>query len=313
MDAELIDSKKRQIVERFGPWSSHNILLGDDVYTIKKGIVGDEVKLRRVLQIVTDVSKRPLESLRILDLACLEGLYAVEFARHGAEVVGIEGRETNIEKARFAKDLLGLEKLEFVQDDVRNLSVEKYGHFDVVLCLGILYHLDMPDVLTFLERIGEVCRGLAVIDTHVSLAPEKSYPHGGRTYSGRVFKEHEVNATSEERARKLWASLDNPASFWLTRSSLYNALAQVGFTSVHECHVPYQPVKARDRVTLLAVKGQREHVLSAPLVTETPMEDWAEEIADAGASATRPNGVFHGIGRRVPAPIRKLIKRLRAS
>ena len=45
-----------------------------------------------------------------------------------------------------------------MQDDVRNLSVEKHGEFDVVLCLGNLYHLGAPDVFSFAARLSEVCR-----------------------------------------------------------------------------------------------------------------------------------------------------------
>src|SRR3989442_14143808 len=97
----------------------------------------------------SDITNKPLDSLRVLDLACLEGLYGKEFARHGAAVFGKEGRKANIEKARFAKDALALENIRFVQDNVRNLSVQKYGYFDVVLCLGILYHLHVPDVFHF--------------------------------------------------------------------------------------------------------------------------------------------------------------------
>jgi len=311
VDPEVIESRKREIVERFGPWTAHNILLDGDVYTITNGIAGDEVKLRRVLQIVSDLSPRPLENLRVLDLACLEGMYAVELARHGAEVVGIEGREANIEKARFAKDVLGLEKLQFVQDDVRNLSQDKYGEFDVVLCLGILYHLDMPDVLTFLQRIGDVCRGFAVIDTHVSAVRERSHAYGGRDYWGRAFKEHEASSTSADRAKQLWASLDNPESFWLTRSSLYNALSHVGFTSVHECRVPAEAVKPTGRVTLVAMKGRRQELLSSPLMTARPMDDLAEDVDDAGGSGrNRPGGRSRATGITLPAPMRRLIKRV---
>src|SRR5262245_52406156 len=119
LNAAEIEERKRRIVEQYGPWSAHNILLGGDVYTIGKGVAGDEVKLRRILQCVADAAGKPLESLRVLDLACLEGLYAVELARHGAQVVGIEGREANIAKAQFAKDVLALKRLELHQDDVR--------------------------------------------------------------------------------------------------------------------------------------------------------------------------------------------------
>jgi 2-polyprenyl-3-methyl-5-hydroxy-6-metoxy-1,4-benzoquinol methylase len=277
MNADSIESKRRQVVERFGPWSAHNIRLTDDVYTMGKGIVGDEIKLRRVLQSVADVSGKPLANLRILDLACLEGLYAVEFARHGAQVVGLEGRTVNLAKARFAKEVLGLENLELLQDDVRNLSRAKYGVFDVVLCLGILYHLDAPDVFYFLEQIAEVCQSFAVIDTHISLTPEQSYLHREREYWGRVYAEHEVNATAEEKAERLWASLDNPKSFWLTRPSLYNVLTQVGFTSVYECHLPPEAVKPEDRLTLVAIRGKRQSLFGSPLLsgqaTETLVEN----------------------------------------
>src|SRR5438309_10055658 len=93
LDRTVFETKKRAIIDRFGPWVANNIHLADDLYTIGKRIEGDEIKLRRVLQVVADATRRPLDTLRVLDLACLEGLYAIEFARHGATVVGIEGRE----------------------------------------------------------------------------------------------------------------------------------------------------------------------------------------------------------------------------
>src|SRR6266566_3867908 len=136
MDTQTIIDKKNGVISRYGAWTAHNIHLRDDIYTIAPKIVGDEVKLRRIVQCVFDLAGGSVEGLRILDLACLEGLYAIEFARHNASCLGIEGREANIEKARFAKQMLQLDNLDFAQDDVRNLSVEKYGRFDVVLCLG---------------------------------------------------------------------------------------------------------------------------------------------------------------------------------
>ena len=272
MTPEQVEARRREIVERLGPWTAHNVRLAGDVYTMAPGIAGDEIKLRRIVQTVADLSGRPLAELRVLDLACLEGLYAVEFARHGARVVGVEGRAVNLAKASFAKDVLALGNLELRQDDVRNLSRERYGSFDVVLCLGILYHLDAPDLFAFLERIGEVCQRFAVIDTHVSLAPEEVRLHGGREYRGQSYVEHAPQATSEEKAGRLWASLDNPTSFWLTRASLYNALLHSGFTSVLECQLPPEPAKPDDRVTLVAIKGQRHKLACAPLADALPLE-----------------------------------------
>ncbi len=276
MDTARIEEEKRRVVERFGPWTAHNIWLGGDVYTIGKGVAGDEIKLRRILRSVADIAGRPLDALRILDLACLEGLYAVEFARHGAQVVGIEGRLPNIEKARFAGDVLGLPNLEFIQDDVRKLDRAKYGEFDVVLCLGILYHLDVPDVFSFLARMAEVCRGFVVVDTHIAATAERSCVYEGHAYRGRTFAEHDPASTPDDRAADLWSSLDNVVSFWPTRTSLLNALARAGFTSVYECAMPPEADKPADRITLVAVKGGTQKLLCAPLLGAQPIDDLPE-------------------------------------
>ena len=274
VDAATIRRHKEKIVDQYGEWTSYNVQLADDLYTIDPARVSP--KLRRVLQIVADVAGRPLEGLRVLDLGCLEGEYAIEMARHGATAVGIEGREANLAKARFVKDVFGLDGLELVQDDFRNLSREAYGQFDVVLCLGILYHLDAPDVFRFVEAMHAVCRRALIIDTYISVADKEAFPDAGRTYYGRSVAEHDPRTTPEQRLASLWSSLDNVRSVWLTRPSLLNLLAHVGFTSVYECHVPAEPRKPADRITLVALKGQRTGLLSTPAANQGAGQDWPE-------------------------------------
>jgi SAM-dependent methyltransferase len=311
MDAKLIEEKKRRIVEKFGPWTAHNIHLGGDIYTLRHEVTGDETKVKRILQCVSDIAGRPLDSLRVLDLACLEGMYAVEFALHGAAVVAVEGREANIEKARFAGEVLALENLRFVQDDVRNLSKGEYGVFDVVLCLGILYHLDDPDVFLLLENIAEVCQGFLLVDTHVHMGqPVNSYVHRGRTYWGSTVPEHDVDSTPEERYKELWKSLDNPEAVFLTRNSLYNALAHVGFTSVYECHIPHEPKKPNNRITLLAVKGEQRQLLTSPLLNAQKTEDLADGIDNRDAQDQAGHrSVLQVVGDLLAAP-GKLLKKM---
>jgi 2-polyprenyl-3-methyl-5-hydroxy-6-metoxy-1,4-benzoquinol methylase len=219
IDIEAIRQEKANIVARYGKWTAHNIHLVGDVYTIRSGVTGDEFRLRRVMQIIDDVAARPAQDLRVLDLACLEGMYWVELARRGATVVAIEGREANLAKAAFAKRVLRLDTIELIQDDVRNLSREQHGEFDIVLCLGILYHLDSPDVFTFLERVAQVCSGFTIIATHTSVAAVELQTHKGREYWGSWTKEHAPDSTPEQRERAVCASLDNRRSFVLTKAS----------------------------------------------------------------------------------------------
>jgi SAM-dependent methyltransferase len=266
------------VIENFGPWRANNIHLCDDLYTMGKKIQGDEIKLRRVLQIVVDIVRQPLEGLRILDLACLEGLYAIEFARHGATAVGIEGREIHIEKARFVKDVLALHNLDFFQDDVRNLSKAKYGTFDVVLCLGILYHLDTPDVFVFMERISEVCKDLVIIDTRIAYGPTTPYDYKGTRYWGHRIREHHPRASAEQKIQNYAASLDNVTSFHLSRTSIYCMLGRLGFTSVYECFIPPEPAKPIDRITIVAIKGARPRLINSPLMEEYPIESSPEDF-----------------------------------
>jgi hypothetical protein len=279
MNLESLKHRQRRVVDKFGPWTASNIHLADHFYTIGEHIQGDEVKLRRILQIVSDAASEPLETIRLLDLACHEGIYAIEFARHGANVLGIEGRETHVEKAMFVKDALSLNNVAFVQDDVRNLSKDKYGSFDVVLCLGILYHLDVPDVFQFIERIGEVCDDIAIIDTLIAPGPTLPYVYDGTRYWGnRISEGHKSSDSPEDKIKRYWASLDNVTSFLLSRTSLYCMLGRVGFTSVYECYIPPEPAKPIDRITLLAIKGRRQRIINSPLMEEYPANNAPEEF-----------------------------------
>src|SRR5262249_3129060 len=183
---------------------------------------------------------------------------------------------SNVAKASLVKDVLKLDRLNLFQDDVRNLSREKYGVFDIVICSGILYHLDAPDVFHFVKRIAEVCRGLAIIDTLVSFKDKISFEFEGRTYWGRYYQEHKPDADQAEKLKARWASIENVRSVWLTRPSLFNLLEHVGFTSVLECHVPSMLDKSWDRVTFVAVKNARVRILSSPPTDSLETEAWPE-------------------------------------
>jgi SAM-dependent methyltransferase len=305
---EELERRHAEIVARHGEWT-HDIPLAHGFWT--RGNEGNpQTRLRRVLQAIDDLVPKPLDECRVLDLACLEGQYAIECALQGASVLGIEAREASLAKANFAKDALGLSRLEFVRDDVRNLSVERYGEFDVIICSGILYHLDTPDVFHLIQRTHVMARRLVVIDTHVSLKPNVTVEFRGSTYHGeRLPERHSTpdgtasGSSGPPSTKELWAGVGNEASFTFSRPSLLNALAAAGFSSVYEGlnppHLGRRGLEHVNRCTFAAVKGREVELLTSPAANGF-REGWPE-----GALSYPPPGPRRHL-RRLRARLRRL-------
>ena len=212
----------------------------------------------RQLRIVqTIVDHAPENNLTVLDLGCLEGQYSLELASHGYQVTGIEGRSESYEKAEKRRRESGYENVRFFCDDVRNLSREKYGEYDIVLCLGILYHLEAEDALKLIDYVHSVCRRFAIFDTHFSFTPDEKIIYRGHTYAGYSSREHDLSHP--------WSAIRNEFSFFFTRPSLFNAIEGAGFSSVYECLMPAAPDYPTNRATLIAIKGRPVTLNRTPL------------------------------------------------
>ncbi len=64
------------------------------------------------MQLIRDFAKAPFEQLRIFDFGCGEGVYALEAALRGADVVGFDGRTERMEAGAQACATAGFDKLE---------------------------------------------------------------------------------------------------------------------------------------------------------------------------------------------------------
>jgi 2-polyprenyl-3-methyl-5-hydroxy-6-metoxy-1,4-benzoquinol methylase len=262
-------------IKQHGEWTAMSIKLSDGNTT---RVPAPDHRLRRLLQICSDLAGKPLSQCRVLDLACLEGHYAIEFARHGAEALGIEGRDVSVAKCNFVKEELGLTRASFVKDDVRNLSVAKYGMFDIVICSGLLYHLPSQDAWGLIQAMHAVCKGMVVIDTFVALSSQSTVEVDGVTRHGHVYAEHVEGESEAEKQRKLWASLDNNASFWFTEASLMNMLTHAGFSSTLDVMSPTMPGNLRDRKTYVAMKRERVQVLTSDATDQHALVDIDEGV-----------------------------------
>jgi hypothetical protein len=250
---------------------------------------------------------RPFNELRVADLGALEGGFSVEFAIHGARVLAIEGRAPSVAKARFAKEALGLTDLEIVEDDVRNFTREHYGAFDVVLAIGLVYHLDFSDLFGFLAQVAEVCEGIAIIDTEIAERAEarESFVRDGCTYKGSRYKEPSGDPLDRD---VLWSAVGNRWSFRPSRAAVLNALAASGFTSAMECHLPPVSDLRAERATFVARRGCSQRVESMPLLNTAPPGHVPEYELSLTAGRYR-RSLRRWLRRHLPAAIRRPLRR----
>ncbi len=203
------------------------------------------VKVRRVMQLTRDLATQGFDKLRVLDLACGEGVYSIEAALRGAEVIAIDGRNERMDEGQRIASEAGLTRLKFELNDIRHITRTTHGLFDVVYFLGILYHLDSKDAFAVLENIRDMLTGFLIIDTHIALQGELEIDYRGRKSSGSRNREHDDTDSEAVRRSRLLMSLDNAFSFWFTKESLVRLLVELGFTSVTEVHAPLEPTNRR--------------------------------------------------------------------
>jgi tRNA (mo5U34)-methyltransferase len=146
----------------------HTIDLGHGVVT--NGVDDTRIRLAKI-----DLPES-LAGLSVLDIGAWDGFFSFEAERRGAaRVVATDyyawrgtGWGTANGKAGFelARTALG-SRVEDVEIDVMDLSPERIGMFDVVLFLGVLYHVPHP--LLTLERVASVTKKLLITETVVDM------------------------------------------------------------------------------------------------------------------------------------------------
>ncbi len=126
-------------VQELGPWF-HNLALRG-VQTAPQHFLGDYPSFK--WRNFEDAVPHDLTGLTVLDVGCNAGFYSIQMKQRGAKrVVGIDHDPDYLAQARFAAEVLELD-IAFEQMSV--YEVKKLGQqFDLVLFLGVFYHLRHP-------------------------------------------------------------------------------------------------------------------------------------------------------------------------
>jgi len=166
--SSLTGDQIRERAAALGDWF-HNIDL-NGVQTAPNHFLNDypNVKWRMFQHAIPE----DLTGKTVLDIGCNAGFYSIEMKRRGADrVLGIDFDERYLNQARFAAEVKGVD-IEFREMSV--YDVAQIGEtFDVVLFMGVLYHLRHP--LLALDLIHDhVAKDLLIFQSMQRGAPDEA-------------------------------------------------------------------------------------------------------------------------------------------
>lgn len=194
-----------------------------------------------------------LRELRVMELGAHEGHHSILIEKMGArENFALEARQENFAKCLLIQEKYGLDRTHYYQINIEDLYRGKCpapfsGKFDLIFCLGLLYHLPDPlRALSWFARQGDrLFLGThfvepAVIHLYHNLE-DGVYSDQDKNYRGMWYREGGI----EDRLSGMSGD-----SFWPYEEDLLKMLEDAGFKTVHVLGKDYQ--NHMPHITLLA-------------------------------------------------------------
>ncbi len=101
-----------------------------------------------------------------IDIACHQGWFSTKLAEWNADdVLAVDARPEHVADTTLIRDALNLSELRVMQSDVHALDPAKIGQFDLVLMLGLIYHLENP--IGALRMARALTRHMCVVETQI--------------------------------------------------------------------------------------------------------------------------------------------------
>jgi len=167
-----------------------------------------------------------------VDLASHQGWFSWQLTQHGAErVTGIEPRLEHVADARAVIDVMGLSaRITFEQCDVHDTTPERFGVHPLVLCFGLIYHLENPIGALRRARALTAKGGLCLVETQVVPGMRGFVDWGSYRYvrplkgSFGIIDEMDETHANEASITGICLAPDTEGLMWIMR--------QIGFTDV---------------------------------------------------------------------------------
>lgn len=128
-----------------------------------------DTRLRMLDAALAPIHPQGLIGVRAVDLACHQGYFSVELARRGcASVTAIDARAEHVADCSLVSRALGFDGVvQAHQCDVHAVTAARFGVHDLVLCLGLIYHLENPVGALRVARELTAPGGTCLIETQV--------------------------------------------------------------------------------------------------------------------------------------------------
>lgn len=174
------------------------------------------------------------QGLRVLDIGCRDGFFAFEMERRGAEVIGVDYALPSTTGFNVAAKILD-SKVAYIVENVYDLAPDKYGVFDIVLFLGVIYHLRNP--LLALDAIRSVIKPGGLLFVESAVVTEQVIANANiplwRFYPGNSFNNDATNkwapnmpgleAAIEEAGFQAQQSLKIPSRGYVVAQAIFDS------------------------------------------------------------------------------------------
>ena len=146
------------VLNKLGPWY-HDVQLTPRISTFPP----NRTYVQNRWKYVAEFLAPDLTGKRVLDIGCNGGFFSLQMKRRQArEVVGIDIMPHCLAQARFVSHWFGepIELRELSAYDVASL-----GEFDIVIFIGVLYHLRHP--LYAIDQVASICKEVMYLQSVV--------------------------------------------------------------------------------------------------------------------------------------------------
>lgn len=160
-----------------------------------------------------------MAGMALADVGASNGFFSFEARRRGARVVAFDRRHADNSGFALAQLINGMDDIEFHQANVLDLDARVHGQFDVVLALGLLYHVSDPYLA--LANCAALSRTRLYIE---SFCIDSLLPRGLRREPVMKF------ISDPDRFPDRWQVNNDRSNFWgFTSVCLQHMVEDVGF------------------------------------------------------------------------------------